>query len=105
MKTIKFTEAEARVITSYSIHYTKLYDSKAANIFPVNNDFPLRASLVFSAEKYDLMIPTIKIIRINKRKTLGTSKIKKRKVSVKCFPCSNLKTLSIIKFVISARYL
>jgi len=58
-----------------------------------------------SAEKYVRIIPTINMIRISNKNTLGTSYIKNLKVSVKCFPASSLKISSIIKSVIGDKYL
>jgi hypothetical protein len=70
-----------------------------AMTFPVKRDFPSNAFRVLSGVKKLRMIPTTKMIRISKRRTLGTSKMKNRRASVRCFPCDNLMTSSINQLV------
>jgi hypothetical protein len=57
--------------------------SSDARTFPVKRDFPSSVLRVFSGEKYERTIPTKKIIRMSSSRTFGTSKIKKRTVSVR----------------------
>ena len=59
-----------------------------AIILPVNRDLPSSDLRVLSAEKYDLIIPTIKTISTRSNITLGTSKTKNQMDSVKCVPFS-----------------
>jgi hypothetical protein len=47
--------------------------SNEAITLPANNDFPSSAFLVFSGEKYVLIIPTRKMIRTSNKSTFGTS--------------------------------
>jgi hypothetical protein len=67
--------------------------------FPVNSDFPSKAFLVLSGVKKLRMIPTTKMIRTSNRRTFGTSKMKKRRASERCFPFGNFIISSIIQFV------
>jgi len=72
--------------------------SRDAITFPVKRDLPSSAFRVLSAVKKLRMIPTTKIINTSKRRTLGTSKMKNRKASVRWLPRGNLKILSINQF-------
>ena len=77
--------------------------SREASMFPVKSDFPSNAFRVRSGVKKLLMIPTTKMIRTRSSKTLGTSKMKNRRDSVRRYPVCNCKTLSINQFVTSLR--
>jgi hypothetical protein len=51
--------------------------SVLAIMLPTKSGFPSSAFRVFSGEKYVRIIPTTKTIRVKRRRTLGTSKMKK----------------------------
>jgi len=69
-----------------------------AMTFPVKSDFPSNAFRVLSGVKKLRIIPTTKMITTNNKSTFGTSKMKKRRVSVRCFPNGNFNTSSINQF-------
>jgi hypothetical protein len=73
--------------------------SMDAITFPVKSDLPSSAFRVLSGVKKLRMIPTMKMISTSKSRTLGTSKIKNRRASVRCLPCVNLKISSISQLV------
>ena len=70
---------------------------KPANTLPVKRDLPSKILQVFSGEKYERIIPTMKIINASNISTFGTSKMKKRNASVNDFPLVNPKTWSTRK--------
>jgi hypothetical protein len=69
--------------------------SSEAITFPVNRDLPSSTLRVFSGEKNDRIIPTMKIIRVRRSNTLGNSNIKNLNASVSCDPLVNPNTESI----------